>query len=62
MQVKELEKMNINVCLHSTKYFVRERNPKFLVLPKLNPATKFFPHGSDSKTSDFNYANLTEAV
>lgn len=50
-RVKEMEKMNINVCLQCTKYFVRAVNPKYLVLNKLNPATGFFPHGSHSKTS-----------
>lgn len=42
MQVRELEKMNITICLLCTKYFVRDMNPKYLVLPKLNQATEFF--------------------
>lgn len=53
MQIKELGKMNINICLQCTKYFVRDMNPKCLLLPKLNLPTEFFHMALIAK-----YANM----
>lgn len=53
MQIKELGKMNINICLQCTKYFLRDMNPKYLLLPKLNLPTEFFHMALIAK-----YANM----